>query len=206
MRFSIIIPAHNSVRYINKALESIKKQSFTDYELIVICDACTDTTQKKAQNYGAITRKVNFHKEGLTKNVGLDIAKGEYILFMDDDDWWLHEFVLEQLDHKLKEEHEPDILCFSFIFKGIGYSGIKQKSRNDYWIAVWNKAWKRTAIGDTRFPDIFSISDRYFHEEMFKKNLRVAEWDMPMYYYNYLRIGSISEQSGRTIEETRKSI
>lgn len=203
MRFSIIIPAYNSATYIDKALKSIKSQSFRDYELFVICDSCTDGTQKKAQRYGAITRKVNYHKEGLTKNVALDMAQGEYILFMDDDDWWLHEFVLEQLDQKLREENDPDVLCFSFIFKGIGYASTKQKSRNDYWIAVWNKAWKREAIGTTRFPDIFSISDRYFHDEMFAKDLRVVEWDMPMYYYNYLREGSISATCGRSIQATR---
>lgn len=207
MRFSIIIPAYNSYRYISKALESVKNQSFTDYELLVICDSCTDSTQKKAQYFGAKTVKVDFHKEGLTKNVGIDLAQGEYILFIDDDDWLLHEFVLEQIDEKLRQENDPDILCFSFIFKGIGYAPPIRKSCNEHWIATWNKAWKRDAIGDTRFPDIFSTSDRPFNDTMLKeKNLRIVDWDMPMYYYNYLREGSISQQSGRSIRLTRECL
>ena len=205
MRFSIIIPAYNSSEYIIKGLDSIKNQSFTDYELIVICDSCIDNTESIAKSYGAITRAVQFHKEGLTKNIGLDIAKGEYILFMDDDDWFLHEFVLEMLDAKLREEDDPDILCFSFIFKGVGYAKPK-RSCGEYWIATWNKAWKREIIGDTRFPNIFSVSDSYFQRDMGNKKARTVMWDMPLYYYNYLRESSISQKCGNTYKSTKKWI
>ena len=63
---------------------------------------------------------------------------------------------------------------------------------------MWNKCWKRTSIGDTRFPKVHSCSDKYFHEAMMEKNLRISVWDMPMYYYNYLREGSISKKDGAT--------
>ena len=195
MRFSIIIPAHNSAKHIQKALRSIKKQSFTDYELIVICDACSDGTEFMAKVYGAdIIENVEFHNDGLARNRGLDLATGEWILFMDDDDWWLHEYVLEQLNSKLNDD--IDVLVFSFIFKHKGYA--HPTSNNGYmWPAVWCKCWRRSAIGDTRFPNVYSVSDSYFHRDMMLKNLRVKAWDMPMYYYNYLRKGSISEQSIR---------
>lgn len=97
MKFSIIIPAYNSAGYIRKALDSIQIQSFTDYELIVVCDSCTDDTRAIAEEYGAKVEEVDCHCDGGTRNRGLDIAQGEWILFMDDDDWWLHEYVLEQL-------------------------------------------------------------------------------------------------------------
>lgn len=195
MRFSIIMPAHNSEEYIRKALDSIKQQEFKDYELIVICDSCKDSTEKIAQEYGARTLTVEYHNDGLTRNKGIDLAQGEYILFMDADDWWLHEFVLSQLDMKLKELNGPDILCFSFIFKSWKYASPKGNS-DGYWVAVWNKCWKRSFIGSTRFPNIYSISDLYFHREMFNKHPKIEVWDMPMYYYNYMRKGSITE-SGR---------
>lgn len=204
MRFSIIIPAHNSELYITKALESVKRQTFKDYQLIVICDSCTDNTQSIAQMYGAKTYAVNFGNDGLSRSAGLDLAKGEYVLFMDDDDWWLHEFVLEQLDEKLREE-DVDILAFSFIFKGVCYAS-PLKNHNKLWIAVWNKCWKREAIGDTRFPNIYSVSDLYFHRAMMEKKLRIKTWDMPMYYYNYLRKGSISEKDSQTYEMMRRAI
>ena len=119
MRFSIIIPAHNSASFIRNALESIKKQTFKDYELIVICDNCNDNTQQIAEEYGAITERVGFGRDGLTRNRGLEKARGEWVLFMDDDDWWLHEYVLAQLDQKLKENPNIDMLCFSFIHRQV---------------------------------------------------------------------------------------
>lgn len=190
-RFSVIIPAYNSEKHIGKALESVRQQVFTDYELIVVCDSCTDNTEAVAKSYGATVFTVENHCDGPTRNKGIEEAHGEYILFMDDDDWWLHEYVLTQLDEKLRETN-ADILCFSFIFKHWMYAKPK-KPDGDRWIATWNKAWKRECIGDSRFSNAHSISDVQFHRQMFSKKLKVVEWDMPMYYYNFMRKGSQTE-------------
>lgn len=193
-RFSIIIPAYNAADRIHKGLDSIKSQTFTDYELIVICDNCTDNTAQIAKSYGAKAIPVNFGNDGLSRSKGLDVATGEWILFMDDDDWWLHEYVLELIDEKLRYHNNAmDVLCFSFIFKGYKYAR-PNGNRGHHWAAVWNKCWKRSVIGDTRFPNIHSCSDLYFHQDMFAKHLTIIDWDMPIYYYNYLRPGSISWQ------------
>lgn len=201
MRFSIIIPAYNSESYIRKALDSIAQQTFTDYELIVICDSCTDRTQQIAEEYGAITKAVHNHCDGPTRSAGLDIAKGEYVLFMDDDDWWLHEYVLWQLDKKLTEENNPDVLCFSFIFKHWGYATpVRDEWIKQRWIATWNKCWKRKFIGQVRFPNIPFKSDTHFNQNMINKGGRWVDWDMPMYYYNYKRKGSQTEQREGGIE------
>ncbi len=90
-KFSIIIPAHNSAKFIKKALDSVKIQTFKDYELIVVCDACTDKTAEIARKYTDKVIKVDFTNEGRTRNVGLDAAVGDWILWIDDDDWWMHE-------------------------------------------------------------------------------------------------------------------
>lgn len=189
MKFSIIIPAHNAENHISNALDSITEQSFKDYELIVVCDSCTDKTADMAMAAGAIVDEVEFGNDGLSRSRGLDLAKGEWVLFMDDDDWWLHEFVLEQINSKLSDD--IDILAFSFIFSGIKYATPHGNGGN-LWPAVWNKCWRRSFIGDTRFPEVYAISDSYFHAEMMGKGGRVVTWDMPMYFYNYLRPGSIS--------------
>ena len=206
MRFSIIIPAYNSAKYITNALDGVTKQTFKDYELIVICDSCVDETQTIADAYGAKTVKVNYHNDGLSRSHGLDIAQGEYILFIDDDDWWIEEDMLEFLDKKIEEDNYPDILCFGFHFKGIGDVSTRRKCLHDLWPATWNKCWKRETIGDTRFPNVFSVSDGFFHDNMMKKNPRIVEYDKCFYYYNYLRPGSISAQQGNTIEATRQWI
>lgn len=204
MRFSMIIPAFNAEDHIVKGLESIKAQTFKDYELIVVCDRCKDRTKEIAESYGAKTLEVDFGRDGLTRNAGLDIAQGEYILFMDDDDWLLHEFVFEQINKKLKETNDPELLCFSFIWKGVMYANPIAKN-GDLYPSVWNKAWKRSWVGDTRFTDVYSISDFYFHNAMMKKPHRRIIWDSPCVYYNYLRPGSISDEMGRSIEGTKQA-
>ena len=204
MRFSMIIPAFNAEDHIVKGLESIKAQTFKDYELIVVCDRCKDRTKEIAESYGAKTLEVDFGRDGLTRNAGLDIAQGEYILFMDDDDWLLHEFVFEQINKKLKETNDPELLCFSFIWKGVMYANPIAKSGQLY-PSVWNKCWRRDYIGNHRFTDVYSISDYYFHNEMMKVPHRQVLFDMPMYYYNYLRPGSISDEMGRSIEGTKRA-
>lgn len=204
MRFSFIIPAFNAEDHIIKGLESIKAQTFKDYELIVVCDRCKDRTKEIAENYGAKTLEVDFGRDGLTRNAGLDIAQGEYILFMDDDDWLLHEFVFEQINKKLKETNDPELLCFSFIWKGVMYANPIARN-GDLYPSVWNKAWKRSWIGDTRFTDVYSISDFYFHNAMIKKPHRRIIWDSPCVYYNYLRPGSISDEMGRSVEGTKRA-
>lgn len=204
MRFSMIIPTFNAEDHIIKGLESIKSQTFKDYELIVVCDRCKDRTKEIAESYGAKTLDVDYGRDGLTRNAGLDIAQGEYVLFMDDDDWLLHEFVFEEIHRKLKQANDPDLLCFSFIWKGVMYANPIARN-GDLYPSVWNKAWKRSWIGDTRFTDVYSISDFYFHNAMMKKPHRRAIWDSPCVYYNYLRPGSISDEMGRSVEGTKRA-
>ena len=192
-RFSIIIPAHNSANYIIKALSSVKSQTFKDYELIVVCDNCFDNTEQIAKQYGATTKRVMFGCDGPTRNKGIEMATGEYVLFMDDDDWWLHEYVLDQLDKKLKELGDADILCFSFIFKGLRYAEPSGNGGN-HWNACWCKCYRRDKIGSSRFSNVKAWSDVDFYNSIMNKGLKIYDWDMPMYYYNYMRKGSQSEQ------------
>ena len=191
-KYSIIIPAHNAETRIVKALESVVAQTYTDYEIIVICDACDDNTADIARKYGATVIKVDFRNPGLTRSAGLDAATGEWILFMDDDDWWLHEYVLEQIDGQVSV-NDCDLLCFGFIWKGRGYTS-PNRPGGIYWPAVWCKCWRRSIIGDTRFPAEYP-DDLLFHNKMVStKMMRIKSWEMPLYYYNYWREGSISCQ------------
>lgn len=190
LKFSIIVPAHNAAGYIWKGLESVRSQTYKDYEFIVVCDACEDDTAEIARQFADKVLEVSFCNPGLTRNAGLDAATGEWILFMDDDDWWLHEYVLDQITEQV--EDDIDLLCFGFIWKGRGYTS-PDRPGGIYWPAVWNKCWRQTAIGDTRFPSTYP-DDLLFHNEMMTKFLRIRSWEMPLYYYNYWREGSISCQ------------
>ena len=203
--FSVIIPAHNSAEYIEKGLESIRGQSFKDYELIVVCDKCTDNTAEVVEAYKPEKLiKTEYGLDGMARNAGIEAAEGEYLLFMDDDDWFLHEYVFEQLHAAIMQEKEKgvtvDIIMFSFIWKGRGYCSQVSGHR----IAVWSKCWRREHVGDTRFPAVPHWSDVDFDNAMFVKDGHIGVWDMPMYYYNYLRPGSISWRKEQGEIEGRK--
>lgn len=192
MRFSIIIPAYNAEDYIRTALDSIRSQTFTDYELIVCCDSCTDNTVEIACEYADIVRVGNWRNDGMARNAGLDVATGEWVLFMDDDDRWMHNDVLRQLDAKITADcGNIDILHFGFFWKGRG--PMTPTSNNGrHFVAVWSKAWRRSFIGDARFPNVYAESDAHFSFGLFKKTDRQLDWNYLIYYYNWMRPGSIS--------------
>ena len=90
---SIIMPVYNSQRYIRKSINSATNQSLESIELICINDCSTDGSlkllkdfQKKDKRIKIISNKKNLGP-GLSRNIGIDVAKGEYVCFLDSDDW-----------------------------------------------------------------------------------------------------------------------
>lgn len=203
MKFSVIIPAHNEQDYISKALSSIREQSFRDYEVIVVCDDCTDKTKEIAQSFEAKVLEINAHSSGAARNTGLDVAQGEWVLFCDADDWYLHEYAFEMLAERVGSANE-DVLIFTLIWKNYGY-GPTRSPKGTIFTHVANKCWRRSSIGTTRFPYNTGVigEDACFWDKMTDKGIRISEWDMPLYYYNYLRPGSKSEQQGRNATKTK---
>ena len=179
------MPAHNAAKRIRMGLDSVKQQTFKDYELIVVCDSCTDNTEAIAKQYGAITACIDEHSDGAARNKGLELAQGEYILFMDDDDRWLHECAFAEIDKMLKSLHNIDVLCFSFIWKDRGVMKPRDNYGKGYWTAVWNKCWRREFVKDVKFPHTPRFSDVTFTNEVLAKNPVLYESDMPLYYYNF---------------------
>lgn len=89
--FSIIIPAYNAGAFLPSTLKSIYVQEYSNFELIIINDGSTDNTEEICKFYTDIDRRVSFISKcnegvAIARNKGLDIAKGEYILFVDADD------------------------------------------------------------------------------------------------------------------------
>ena len=118
MMFSVIVPAHNSEQYFRKGLESIAFQQFKNYELIVVCDRCTDATEDLAGMYGAKTVSVDFGRDGLSRDKGLEMAQGDFILFLDDDDWFIHDYCFQMLADKIKSCPDADVIAFGYLCKG----------------------------------------------------------------------------------------
>lgn len=188
--FSIIIPVHNAEHRIVSALLSICNQTDHDYELICVCDSCTDNSADICRQFGADVYEVNYGNDGLSRNKGLDVATGDWVLFMDDDDMWAHPFVLEGLKKQLHDD--VDIIQCAWYWRHIGYQNAINPD-GSLCSNVWSKCWNRKFIGETRFPNVHSVSDYEFTKLMFAKNPRIAIWDCCIYDYNYMRPGSITE-------------
>ena len=190
--FNVIVPAHNSEKYISKCLHSVKMQTFKDYELIVVCDNCTDYTAAAAIGYADRIITTHHGMDGLARNAGIDAADGEWLMFLDDDDWWIHEYVLQEVYDTVQLLGDAiDMVCFDFIWKGRGYASVQPNNMN---IAVWSKAFRRSLIGDTRFPAIPFTSDKPFMDEICEKRPVCYPMNKLMYYYNYMRKGSQTEE------------
>jgi glycosyltransferase involved in cell wall biosynthesis len=189
--FSVIVPAHNAACRIRKGLGSIKRQTFTNYELIIVCDDCQDDTAAIAREYTKKVFEVDWHNCGKTRNKGLDEATGEWILFMDDDDWLQNDDVFRTIYYNIQinlQKEDFDVLAFGFTF---GMNGYSRQFPGHLYIAIWNKAWKRSFIGNTRFPEVPHSDDVGFAEQLHPK-ARFRYIDDDLYYYNYLRPGSIT--------------
>lgn len=93
MKISVIIPIFNVENYLNKCLDSILSQTLNDIEVICIDDYSNDNSFKIANEYAKRDERVRVFKndknigQGLTRNLGIDLARGEYIAFVDSDDW-----------------------------------------------------------------------------------------------------------------------
>ena len=207
--FSVILTEHNSEQYMHRMLNSINEQSFQNIEMIVVCDKCSDNTFEEAKLFTYKSRgdnvlQTDFGRCGLARNAALDIAKGEWILFADDDDWWLHEFAFELIADVAKVSDQADLLCFGFLARdfveqeGLHYfmnCPVNYPPCYRMWAAPWNKAWRRSFIGDHRFPDWEHSDDLGFAREMHPLAAgRMVFIDTPLYYYNYMRPGSIADR------------
>ena len=194
MFFSVIIPAHNAAGWMRKGLDSIKRQTFTDYELIIVCDDCQDNTAEIAREYTDRVYEVPWHNCGKTRNRGLDEATGKWILFMDDDDWFMDDsafmVIAQELKRLEKEGDQFDVLAFDFIFGSNGYA---RQYPGHLYIAIWNKAWRREFIGDTRFPEVPHSDDVGFAMRTHGR-ARFRYLNETLYYYNWMRPGSITQK------------
>ena len=122
MKLSVIIPAYNASQYIGRCLDSIYNQTFKDFECIVIADSCTDDTAEIARSYGARVFEVNLRNDGPARNVGLDNCTGDWVLFIDSDDYWLHEYVFEQLAERI-DRSKAEVICFGMVWRHVGVIG-----------------------------------------------------------------------------------
>ena len=173
---SVIVPVFNVELYLHKCLDSILNQTYKELEIIVVDDGSTDNSGEICEEYRRKDERVKvFHtgNHGLStaRNFGLDNANGEYIGFVDSDDWIepnMYELLFERA-----EETESDIVECG-IFTDYKTSTIRQSAidrtvaneealeallKEEILTQVWNKIYRRSIFNSVRFPDNRSFED-----------------------------------------------
>lgn len=121
MKFSVIIPLYNKAKHIAKAIASVQNQTFSDLELIVVNDGSTDSSKEVAINAlaGKAAFLLNQDNAGVStaRNNGVRASHGDYICFLDADDWWEPDF-LDNMNQLIDEFPEAGIYgCGYFLVK-----------------------------------------------------------------------------------------
>lgn len=218
MRFSIIIPVYNVEKFIDKCLETVMGQSFQDYEVIVVNDETPDNSMAIVQKYvDAYPGKIQvIHqkntRQGGARNHGVQYATGEYLLFVDSDDY-VAQNLLETVDARLKE-HPCDILVFHHVPVTREGKQLPCESYGDFEAGVycpaentkvvmlpvqpWNKAFRREFYVDTQFQ----FPEKILYEDGATRLLcamasSIAVCDDILYYY----VQSTNSSIRRSISE-----
>ena len=164
-KFSIIVPVYNVEKYLRKCLDSIKKQTFKDYEVIIVNDGTKDNSMEIAKEYPY--KIVNQKNQGLSvaRNTGVKQATGEYLIFIDSDDY-IEKDLLKKINNSLK--NNPDVVRYQ----------IKEVYENEINEQKFNEKYFNNKTGEEAFKLIskyhfvenawcYAIKRKYYQKEKF---------------------------------------
>jgi len=160
MRFSIIIPCYNTAPYLKKCLDSIIRQTYQNWEIIAVNDGSTDDTLDTLKDYSDRDNRIkviNQENKGVSsaRNKAIETANGEYIMFIDSDDWYKDEHSLEQIVKSL-EHGDIDIIVFR-------YQCVKEKKEgcSENVLLYFNKMKEYIYTGEKYLYTVLSIDKQY---------------------------------------------
>mgnify|MGYP000546097936 CR=1 FL=1 len=206
---SVIVPIYNVEPYLSRCIESLQSQTLSNIEILLIDDGSTDSSGKIADNYSLKDPRIRvFHKgnEGLsaTRNFGLSIAEGKYVLFIDSDDWIdsrMLEFMYQKasvsnsditvcgVEVEYVKEKRSDIL----IFEDLEYNADDQ-NLGDLFLRLedhklsnfaWNKLYLLSFLknNNLQFENLMPAEDFIFNLSAFKYAKRISVLSSPLYHY-----------------------
>lgn len=194
MKISVIMLTYNRQELVSRAIESILNQTFQDFEFIIVDNGSTDHSGKIADKYAQQDSRIKvIHKEkgniGSGRNAGLDEVQGEYIAFIDDDDWAEPDFLEFLL--KLAEENKADVsICGAadkvFDEKKImtaEESVIELMWRKRYNMAFPTKLFRRELVDELRFPEDGAYDDIALMYKLLAGAGTVAYHGLPKYTF-----------------------
>lgn len=159
---SVIIAAYNCDKYINQCIDSLLNQSFKNFEIIVVDDGSTDRTYSILNEYKTKNKNLYIYRQknkyaGVARNNGLSRAKGEYVLFLDADDFFEPNMLM--LAYQRAKSVDADIV----VFKGREYNDVTKEFKNC-----------RFPLSPELFPNKAVISAGEFGDKLFQANSCIA--------------------------------
>lgn len=217
-KISVIVPVYNTEKYLRRCIDSILAQTFIDFELLLIDDGSKDSSGAICDEYAAKDPRVRvFHKENggvsSARNAGLANARGEWISFVDSDDWVDHNF----LELVILETYKADVVFCDSIFEFSNKQIIHQhynwnKSANvglsefisTTWTCLWGCIIKRSIISDNHIEcpvNITYCEDFHFIVRVcFFANV-ISKISVPLYHYSQRDGSAVHSLSLSTQEE-----
>ena len=196
-KVSVIVPIYNVEKYLKKCVDSLVSQTLEDIEIILVDDGSTDNCGKIAKEYEEkYPKKVKYYKKengGLSdaRNYGLSYAIGDYIAFLDSDDY-IEEKAYKEMYEKAVEENSDYVEC-NFIWEYPNKSIIDKKleynSKKEMFekvrVVAWNKLIKRNIIVDNKlsFPKGLRYEDTEFTYKMIPYIKKFSYVDKPFVHY-----------------------
>ncbi|HJA32853.1 MAG TPA: glycosyltransferase [Candidatus Mediterraneibacter merdigallinarum] len=210
---SVIVPIYNVEQYLNQCLQSICSQSYKNLEIILVDDGSSDRCPELCDVWAEKDSRIRvIHKQngGLSdaRNAGMVCAKGEYIAFVDSDDW-IEKDLYQKLWSELHQNNAQIAACG--IVKVFETTSEEQKiyskqkiftneealqtllKGQDFCAVAWNKLYKRDVIEDIRFPVGRLHEDEFFTYRVIANASKLVLVPEAKYYYRQ-RAGSIMDK------------
>lgn len=192
MKLSIIVPVYKVEEYLGECIDSLLSQTIDDYEIILVDDGSPDNSGKIADEYAAanpdMIRVLHIDNggQGRARNFALDIAKGDFVGFVDSDDWVTHD-MYEKMYTRAAETGADVVVCDFMERFADGRESVLPASLQDNWLgsagSSCNKIFRRSLIDELRFPVGLWYEDFYFSAVMLLRSKHTEFIAEPLYIY-----------------------
>ena len=192
MKLSIIVPVYNVEKYLEECVDSLLNQTLQDLEIFLVDDGSTDRSGEIADRYAkeypdkVHTLHLNNGGQGRARNAALPMASGDYVGFVDSDDW-IERDMYEKLLDRAEKTGADVVVCDFLEHYADGREQILPACLQDHPLSAagssCNKIFRRSLIGDLRFPEGLWYEDFYFSAVMLLRSKRTEFIPEPLYVY-----------------------
>ena len=202
MKVSVIVPVYNTEKYLKKSIDSLLKQNFEDYEIIVINDLSPDNAEEIIKSYN--DKKIVYIKNktnkgiGYNRNLGIKKAKGEYVCFIDSDDYVKEDFISKMYNYS--KENNLDLCVCDYVNVDEDGNKLKEFNLSDFCItnyeennkilceinlAPWNKLYKKDMLVKNKieFSETLKYEDLSFVALSIKNSKKIGKINEQLNYY-----------------------